>query len=145
LRRAILRLRDFQGSTDSSDSLDRSGRSGQRSRGQYGRQTLGALHLLDKVKPKLVLGKDVRQVLTYVETGNADAGLVYATDAQASGRRCALWPSAPDSAHDPIVYPAAVVKGSGNREEARGSSSSIFAAPRLRPSSSSMGLQLPAP
>ena len=54
--------------------------------GAYARQTLNALHLYDQVKGKLVLGKDVRQVLTYVETGNADAGFVYATDAEVSGR-----------------------------------------------------------
>ena len=54
-----------------------------------------------------MLGKDVRQVLTYVETGNADAGLVYATDAQTSGR-VRVVAVAPDSSHDPIVYPAAV-------------------------------------
>ena len=86
--------------------------------GQYGRQTLVALHLLDKLNAKLVLGKDVRQVLTYVETGNADAGLVYATDAQTSSR-VRVVAVAPDSSHDPIVYPAAVMKSSHNDEGAR--------------------------
>jgi molybdate transport system substrate-binding protein len=70
------------------------------------------------VKGKLVLGKDVRQVLTYIETGNADAGFVYATDAQVS-RRVRVIAVVPESAHDPIVYPAAVVKTSENPEEAR--------------------------
>jgi molybdate transport system substrate-binding protein len=65
-----------------------------------------------------VLGKDVRQVLTYVETGNADAGLVYATDAMTSSR-VRLIASAPESAHAPIVYPVAVVKGSRNEQASR--------------------------
>src|ERR1035441_2050934 len=80
--------------------------------------TSSGLHLYDKISAKLVLGKDVRQVLTYVETGNADAGLVYATDAQTSGR-VKVVAVAPDSSHDPIVYPAAVLKSSHNVAGAR--------------------------
>jgi molybdate transport system substrate-binding protein len=64
------------------------------------------------------LGKDVRQVLTYVETGNADAGLVYTTDAQASGR-VRVVATAPESTHDPIVYSVAVIKGSRNEDTSR--------------------------
>jgi molybdate transport system substrate-binding protein len=81
--------------------------------GMYGKQTLEALHLYDKIRSKLVLGKDVRQVLTYVETGNADAGLVYATDALISNkvRTVAV---APEESHDPIVYPVAEVKATKN-------------------------------
>jgi len=86
--------------------------------GQYGRQTLAALHLLDKLNSKIVLAKDVRQVLTYVETGNADAGLVYATDAQASGK-VRVVATGDESAHDPIIYPVAVVKGSHSEEAAQ--------------------------
>jgi molybdate transport system substrate-binding protein len=82
--------------------------------GQYGRQTLLALHLFDKVGTKIVFAKDVRQVLTYVETGNADAGLVYGTDAKSSSK-VKVVATAPESSHDPILYPAAVVKGSRNQ------------------------------
>jgi molybdate transport system substrate-binding protein len=86
--------------------------------GQYAQQTLKALHLGDEVKGKLVLGKDVRQVLTYVETGNADAGFVYATDVRiASGIRVVA--TLPESVHDAIVYPVAVVKTSANQQAAR--------------------------
>jgi molybdate transport system substrate-binding protein len=81
--------------------------------GLYGKQTLQALHIYDKVSSKLVFGKDVRQVLTYVSTGNADAGLVYATDAQTSNqvRTVAV---APEASHDPILYPVAEIKSSKN-------------------------------
>lgn len=81
--------------------------------GQYGKQTLESLHLYDQVKGKIVLGKDVRQVLTYVETGNADAGLVYATDAETSGK-VRVVAAAAEGSHDPIVYPVAQIKGSHN-------------------------------
>lgn len=86
--------------------------------GQYGRQMLTSLHLYDKLNTKIVLGKDVRQVLTYVETGNADAGLVYGTDARVSAK-VRVVAVAPESSHDPIVYPVAVVAGSRNQEAAR--------------------------
>jgi molybdate transport system substrate-binding protein len=86
--------------------------------GQYGRQTLASLHLLDKLNAKLVMAKDVRQVLAYVDSGNADAGLVYATDALTSSK-VRVVATAPESAHDAIVYPVAVVKGRPNEASAR--------------------------
>jgi molybdate transport system substrate-binding protein len=112
------RLIDFDGLTGSSVRLIALGDLASVPAGQYGQQTLLSLHLWDKLNAKLVLGKDVRQVLTYVETGNADAGLVYATDALTSSK-VRVVASAPESAHDPIVYPAAVVKGSRSEEAAR--------------------------
>ncbi|MGH2415552.1 MAG: molybdate ABC transporter substrate-binding protein, partial [Microcystaceae cyanobacterium] len=44
--------------------------------GQYAQEVLTYLGILDRVKPKAVYGKDVRQVLNYVVTGNVDAGIV---------------------------------------------------------------------
>lgn len=111
-------LHDFQGLTGSSVRTIALGDPASVPAGQYGRQTLASLHLLDKVNAKLVLAKDVRQVLTYVETGNADAGLVYATDAQISSK-VRVVATAPDSSHDPIVYPVAAIKGSRNEQAAR--------------------------
>ncbi len=84
--------------------------------GEYGEQTLRALQLYPQVKGKIVLTKDVRQVLTYVETGNADAGLVYATDAQGDAR-VRIVASAPEGTHDAIVYPVTVV-GAGRESGA---------------------------
>ena len=112
------RLRDFQGLTDSSVRLIALGDPASVPAGQYGRQTLAALHLLDRLDRKFVMGGDVRQVLTYVETGNADAGIVYATDAQTSGR-VRIVAVAPDWSHDAIVYPAAVVRASQKEDAAR--------------------------
>lgn len=86
--------------------------------GQYGRQSLESLHLYAGVESKIVLGKDVRQVLTYVETGDADAGLVYATDAAIS-HRVKVIAVAPEDSHDPIVYPMAEVKRTSNESDQR--------------------------
>jgi molybdate transport system substrate-binding protein len=84
--------------------------------GMYARQTLEHLGLLTAVEKKTVLAKDVRAVLTYVETGNADAGLVYQTDAQGS-EKVRIVAVAPVDSHDPIVYPAAILKGAKNLSE----------------------------
>lgn len=86
--------------------------------GDYGRQTLQALNLWAGVQSRLVLGKDVRQVLTYVETGNAEAGIVYATDARESSK-VRVVDTAPEGTHTPVVYPIAVVKDSHNVAAAR--------------------------
>ncbi len=86
--------------------------------GEYGRQVLEHLNLLDAVRSKLVLAKDVEQVLKYVETGNADAGIVYSTDARQSAQ-ARVAAVAPESSHRPVIYPAAVVKASRAPEAAR--------------------------
>jgi len=112
------KLHDFQGLTDQSIRQIALGNPASVPVGQYGKQTLLSLHLWDRLNTRFVLGKDVRQVLTYVETGNADAGLVYATDARTS-TKVRVIATAPELAHDPIVYPAAVLKGSRNEPAAR--------------------------
>ncbi|HBE80967.1 MAG TPA: molybdate ABC transporter substrate-binding protein, partial [Firmicutes bacterium] len=53
-------------------------------------------------------GTDVRAVLTYVETGNVDAGIVYKTDALISDK-IKIVATAPEGSHEPIVYPAALL------------------------------------
>jgi len=86
--------------------------------GVYGKQVLTALGLWERVQGRLVLAKDVRQVLSYVETGNADAGIVYATDARQSPmvRVAAV---APESTHAPVVYPVAVIRTARDAAAAR--------------------------
>ncbi len=79
---------------------------------------MAALHLLDKLNAKFVLAKDVRQVRTYVETGSTEAGLVFATDALVSSK-VRMVAGVPESLYDPVVYPAAVIKGSHKEADAR--------------------------
>ncbi|WP_458122060.1 molybdate ABC transporter substrate-binding protein [Paenibacillus sp. Z6-24] len=85
--------------------------------GMYAQQTLQAANLWDSLQSRIVQTKDVKQVLSYVETGNADAGFVYKTDALESDGVHIAFTAAPDS-HDPIVYPAGVLAGTAHREEA---------------------------
>ncbi len=86
--------------------------------GEYGRQVLQHLNLLDAVRSKLVLAKDVEQVLQYVETGNTDAGIVYSTDARES-HQVRVAAVAPESTHQPVIYPVAMIKGSHAPANAR--------------------------
>ncbi|CAM3258072.1 molybdate ABC transporter substrate-binding protein [Filibacter tadaridae] len=85
--------------------------------GQYAEQTLQTLNKWDALKDKMVLAKDVRQVLTYVETGNVDIGFVYESDALTS-KSVKILATAENGLHDPIIYPAAVLKESKYEKEA---------------------------
>jgi molybdate transport system substrate-binding protein len=86
--------------------------------GKYAQEVLTHFHVYDQLKPKLVLASDVRQVLTYVSTGNVDAGIVYATDAQTTPEVNVVT-TAPDDSHAPVIYPVAVLKSSKASEEAK--------------------------
>lgn len=86
--------------------------------GAYAQQVLTHFGLFEKLRPKFIFAKDVRQVLTYVETGNADAGIVYATDARTSDRVTVV-ATAPDDSHAPVIYPIAVLANSKNSGEAK--------------------------
>lgn len=86
--------------------------------GNYTKQALNAIQLWDKLQSKLVLAKDVRQVLTYVETGNADAGLVYKTDALSSDKVHTVLTVDP-STHQAIEYPIGIVKETKHMEEVK--------------------------
>lgn len=85
--------------------------------GKYAKETLEKLNVWNAVQSKLVYAKDVRQVLTYVETGNVDAGIVYRTDALISSK-VKIIADAAENAHAPILYPVGVMKNSSHRNEA---------------------------
>jgi len=86
--------------------------------GTYAQQVLTALGIYDAVKSKMTLATDVRQVLADVETGSAEAGLVYSTDAAISSKVRVVM-DAPAGTHQLIVYPAAVLRASMNPDAAR--------------------------
>jgi molybdate transport system substrate-binding protein len=76
--------------------------------GKYAQETLIHLGIYDQVNAKAVLAKDVRQVLTYVETGDVDAGVVYRTDALSSNK-VKIVAEAPADSHEPVIYPVAII------------------------------------
>jgi molybdate transport system substrate-binding protein len=86
--------------------------------GRYAQEVLTHFHLYEQLKPKFVLTSDVRQVLTYVSTGNVDAGIAYATDAQTSAE-VSIVTTAPEDSHSPVIYPVATLKSSKESAEAK--------------------------
>jgi molybdate transport system substrate-binding protein len=84
--------------------------------GTYAKEHLEKLELWNAVKNKLVPVNNVRAVLSAVESGNADAGLVYRTDALAS-RKVRIACDIPREEGPRIRYPAAVVGHSKHPSE----------------------------
>ncbi len=86
--------------------------------GQYAAQALTKLELLQDVQSKFVLGNNVRQVLQFVESGNAQAGIVYATDAKTSSK-VKVVQIVDAKLHQPIVYPIAILQRSPDQQSAK--------------------------
>jgi molybdate transport system substrate-binding protein len=79
--------------------------------GEYAMQVLKKLDLESPLKDRLIFGSSVRQVLDYVERGEVDAGIVYATDPQQAGEGKVRVVAVADEAwHDPIRYVGAIVR-----------------------------------
>ena len=85
--------------------------------GEYTEAVLKEIGTWNELDDTFVFAKDVRQVLTYVESGNADLGFVYLSDAAISDDVVVL-AEADDTMHEPINYPGAVTKDSEVKEEA---------------------------
>ncbi|WP_340014283.1 molybdate ABC transporter substrate-binding protein [Paenibacillus sp. FSL K6-1318] len=85
--------------------------------GTYAKEALTNAELWDELESKLVQGKDVRQVLQYVETGNADAGFVYKTDARTSDQVKIAF-EVDKNSYTPANYPVGIIEGTKHRTEA---------------------------
>ncbi len=83
--------------------------------GRYGKAALESLGLWQSVADRVVPAENVRAALALVERGEVPLGIVYATDAHASGR-VRIRAFFPPSSHPPILYPAALLAGSGHED-----------------------------
>lgn len=86
--------------------------------GQYAQNTLTHFQLLPQLSSQLVFFSNVRGVLAAVESGHADAGLVYLTDAELSSR-VRVVAIAPENSHAPIQYPIAILQRSEHPQAAQ--------------------------
>ena len=86
--------------------------------GVYAKAHLEKLGLWDALQPKLVPAESVRAALAVVEAGNAEAGIVYKTDAAISnGVKVAF--EIPEAEGPKIIYPVALVSESRHAAAAK--------------------------
>ena len=86
--------------------------------GVYAKQYLEAQGLWTAIQPRVVPTGSVREALAAVESGAADAGIVYRTDARIALRATVAWVVA--AADGPrIVYPGAIIRTSKDPQAAQ--------------------------
>lgn len=86
--------------------------------GKYAKESLEKMDIWKDIESKIVYAKDVRQVLSYVETGNVTAGIVYKTDALISNK-VEIIEVADPTTHTPIIYPVGIIKDSKHYNAAK--------------------------
>lgn len=83
--------------------------------GMYAKEALEHQAMWEVWKEHYVYGKDVREVLSFVEQGNADFGIVYESDA-ISSKKVRITYRIPSSWHDPILYIGSIVAASEKQD-----------------------------
>ncbi|WP_239256463.1 molybdate ABC transporter substrate-binding protein [Listeria ilorinensis] len=83
--------------------------------GAYAKETIDSLGLFETVQEQLVFGSDVRQVLSYVASGNATLGFVYQTDAAISSD-VKIVQRVPEDLHTEIGYYSGVITDSQHQK-----------------------------
>jgi molybdate transport system substrate-binding protein len=86
--------------------------------GKYAKAWLEKAGVWDRVKERVLPGIDVRAALAAVESGGAEAGIVYRTDARISSRVRVLF-EVPEGDGPPISYSIAAMKDRPHLEAAR--------------------------
>ena len=86
--------------------------------GRYAKEALTLAKLWDTLQPQIVPTQNVRQALDYVARGEAQAGFVYATDAETQKGKVHVAMTVPTST--PVRYPIAVTTTSAHRDLAHG-------------------------
>ena len=117
-RDSKVNLKDFYGLNDEKIKIIGIGEPKSVPVGQYSWEVFKKLNILNGIESKLIYGKDVRTVLTWVETENVDAGIVYKTDAILSDK-IKIIGSAPKDSHSPVIYPVAIIKDTKYISEAK--------------------------
>jgi molybdate transport system substrate-binding protein len=86
----------------------------------YGAAAVAALHhagIYDQVKDKFVLGENISQTAQFVQSGNADVGLLALSLALAPAMKTSgHYVEVPASDYPPLIQAGVILKSSGNKE-----------------------------
>jgi molybdate transport system substrate-binding protein len=86
----------------------------------YGAAAVAALHhagIYDQVKDKFVLGENISQTAQFVQSGNADVGLLALSLALAPAMKTSgRYVEVPASDYPPLIQAGVILKSSGNKE-----------------------------
>lgn len=85
--------------------------------GRYTREALISAGTWEALQSKFVFGNSVRQVLSYVQRNEVDAGFVYRTDALIGSADVRIVTAI--TGHKPVCYPIAVTQGSAEKQLAK--------------------------
>jgi molybdate transport system substrate-binding protein len=88
----------------------------------YGRAAVAAMQkagIYDQVKAKLVYGENISQAAQFVQSGNAQAGIVAMSLAVSPGMKAGKCWEIPADMHPPIEQDAIILKNAKNKDEAR--------------------------
>lgn len=80
--------------------------------GNYSQQAMASYDWLGALRGKLATVENAHAVIQFVQRGECDYGMAYASDAQQFADKVHVVSTIPTSRHDPIVYPGAVLSGS---------------------------------
>jgi molybdate transport system substrate-binding protein len=86
--------------------------------GKYADEALKSFGISDAISKKAVYGKSVKEVLTWVETGNVDAGIVYYSDAKGNDK-VRIAEVIDEKYHSKVIFPMAMISGSENKDAAK--------------------------
>ena len=85
--------------------------------GQYSESLLKNMGIWDDIQSKVTFGSNVKEVTSWVSEGAVDCGIIYSTDAKAAGLMIVA-KADPSLLDKKVIYPAAILKDSKNREDA---------------------------
>ncbi|WP_143316385.1 molybdate ABC transporter substrate-binding protein [Clostridium sp. HBUAS56017] len=93
--------------------------------GKYADETFQNLNIKNEISSKLVFAKDVKEVLAWSTSGNADVGFVYKSDVL-NDSNSKIIEAIPDDKHSAIIYPIGILKASKNIDASKSFEDFLF-------------------